>query len=46
MTPSLTAAFSVDRILGSYGDYSLGFEVKELGKTNAVKFGAKIRLNI
>lgn len=46
MSPSLTTAFSINRILGSYGDYSLGLEVKELGKDNTVKFGAKISLNI
>ena len=42
INPNLTWAVAVNHSLGSFGSYSVGMEVKDVGRSNRVRFGAKI----
>jgi hypothetical protein len=46
ISPKLTWALALNNSLGSYGTYSVGLEMKEVGNLNSVKFGVKFWLDL
>ena len=46
VTPNMTCAISVNNALGLLGTYSLGLQVKELGRKNQVSFGSKVWIDL
>lgn len=39
-------ALAVKRSMASYGNYTVGFEISDLGRANNIKFGTEIGLNL
>ena len=46
ISPDLTWAVAINQALGSYGSYSVGMQMKELGRKNEVQFGAKVWIDL
>ena len=46
VSPNLSWALAINHNLGSYGSYSAGMQMKELGRLNEVKFGVTMWLDL
>jgi len=43
---AMNLAMSIQRSMGSYGSYNVGFEISDLGRNNNVAFGTEFSLNL
>ena len=46
INPNLTWAVAINHSLGSFGSYSVGMEMKDMGRKNTMRFGAKIWIDL
>jgi hypothetical protein len=42
----MKAAIAIKQFIGSYGSYTFGVQVSELGTNNTIKYGFQLDLNV